>query len=347
MALLIVDPIAFRGGSKVATETLLSLLPTEGARVLTRDRDSWHAQACRRLWLPRWLQGREQGWGYLLKQGVILLQILGHGRGVSALIGASGPGVDLAVHWAARLLRVPVVQFVHGPVGTSGVARRALARVDRLFYLESARASLERLLDHPLPAHWQPFQNGLSQRSWPTLSMGQGVLWAASLLRWKGLELMLDAHRQMHEPQPLHVCYLTPKETGQPVSKIAPGQRGVHWYSAPRDLDAIRSRCSVFVSTSHQEPFGLSLLEAMAAGLCVVLPRDGAYWDRELKEGVHCVKYEPGSCADLARVLDTLCRDPKRVRSLGEAAARLASERYRAELTWQAPRQYLLGLIGV
>ncbi|MEW7865239.1 glycosyltransferase family 4 protein [Aeromonas diversa] len=346
MALLIVDPIAFRGGSKVATETLLSLLPAEGARVLTRDSDSWRAQTCRRLWLPTWLQGREQGWRYLLKQGVILLQILWQARGgVTALVGASGPGVDLAVHWAARLLGRPAVQFVHGPVGCSGVARRALARVDRLFYLESARPSLERLLGRPLPAHWHPFQNGLSQRQWPSPSSGQGMLWAASLLRWKGLDLMLDAHRQLRDPLPLHVCYLTPKETGQPVSTIDPTQPGIHWYCAPRNLDIIRAHCSVFISTSQREPFGLSLLEAMAAGLCVVLPRDGAYWDRELEEGVHCIKYEADSPDDLARVIGALSADPQQARLIGERAARLARERYRAEQTWQAPCRYLLRLM--
>ncbi|MGL5496579.1 MAG: hypothetical protein ACRDCQ_06320, partial [Aeromonas sobria] len=53
---LIVDPIAFRGGSKVATEVVLAELskrmPAMTCHVMTEDADSWPHCPHHRLWIP-------------------------------------------------------------------------------------------------------------------------------------------------------------------------------------------------------------------------------------------------------------------------------------------------------
>ncbi|MGL5200655.1 MAG: glycosyltransferase family 4 protein, partial [Aeromonas veronii] len=121
---IVVDPIPFRGGSKVATEVLLDELakrmPGLTCHVLTQDPDSWSRCQHHPLWLPHILKGRESGIGYLLKQGwqtlLILWLVLRLGE-VKCLVAASGPGVDLCCYWAARWLRCRVVQLIHGPVG--------------------------------------------------------------------------------------------------------------------------------------------------------------------------------------------------------------------------------------
>lgn len=341
--IVLVDPISFRGGSKVATEVMLDELAGRfsqlACHVLTQDPDSWPRCRHHRLWLPSWLRGRESGAGYLLKQGwqTLMILVLCWRLGqVRCLLAASGPGVDLCSYWAARIAGIPVVQLIHGPVGCSGMSARALWRASQVFYLEAARPSLSALIarlgERDFPPHWQPFINGLCEASWPTASTGgSGILWAASLLKWKGLETMLAAHQQLAEPRaPLTVCYLQPRNILQPCSEPRPDLPDTRWHENPGNLDEIRARCGIFVSTSHQEPFGLSILEAMAAGLCVVIPADGAWWDRQLGDGIHCCKYLPGDAEDLARVLGALQADPARVSALGANARQLASTGYRA-----------------
>ncbi|PKQ74825.1 glycosyl transferase [Aeromonas sobria] len=345
---LIVDPIAFRGGSKVATEVVLAELskrmPAMACHVMTEDGDSWPHCPHHRLWIPAIVRGRESGWRYLLKQGwqtlLILWQVWRLG-GVSCLVAASGPGVDLCCYWAGQLLGIPVVQFIHGPVGCSGLSARALWRARAVFYLDSCRPSLTAILTRlgqsHFPPHWHSFTNGLSDYSWPTAtSGGTDILWAASLLRWKGLETMLAAHQQMRGERPeLVVCYLQPKNSLQPCSPIAPELPGTRWHANPVNLDEIRSECGIFVSTSQQEPFGLSILEAMAAGLCVVIPADGAWWDQRLHDGVECCKYQPNDPDDLARVLGTLNAMPDVVATLGRNARAHATTHYKAADTYQ------------
>ncbi|MDM5129552.1 glycosyltransferase family 4 protein [Aeromonas piscicola] len=356
--IVVVDPIPFRGGSKVATEVLLDesakRMPEMTFHVLTQDPASWTHCRHHKLWVPPFLKGRESGLGYLLKQGwqtMVILWLVWRLGEVKCLLAASGPGVDLGCYWAARLLRCRVVQLIHGPVGCSGLSARALQRASFVFYLESTRSSLAALLarlgETDFPSHWQPFTNGLSEIDWPKATLGcSRILWAASLLRWKGLETMLAAHQMISDVRPtLMVCYLQPKGTLQPSSQPQPQLPDTHWYANPANLDEIRSQCGIFVSTSHQEPFGLSILEAMAAGLCVVIPADGAWWDRHLTDDVDCRKYQPNDPSDLARVLVSLNAMPDVVKRLGHHARQHAKAHYNAADTYQSTLEQLEGLL--
>ncbi len=71
---------------------------------------------------PAWLAQQEQGIAYFIRHFIILLNILwlrlrfGH---FDMALGASGPGVDLALYLARPLLNWKVVQLVHGPVACS------------------------------------------------------------------------------------------------------------------------------------------------------------------------------------------------------------------------------------
>ena len=68
----------------------------------------------------------------------------------------------------------------------------------------------------------------------------------------------------------------------------------------------------------------LGFLEGMAAGQCVVIPADGAYWDRVLEHGVNCVKYKPDDADSLARVIEVLSRNLEVVERIGNNGRELA-----------------------
>jgi glycosyltransferase involved in cell wall biosynthesis len=79
------------------------------------------------------------------------------------------------------------------------------------------------------------------------------------------------------------------------------------------------------------EPFGLALVEAMAAGTALVAADSGA--SREIvTPGYDGLLVTPGDHEALATALLTLCDDPARRAELGAAGAQTAAERFNASL---------------
>lgn len=345
--LLVIDPTAFAGGSKIATENILHLLDNDRVRitVATVDQRSWRSSNLTRvpLWQPSWLAHREQGLPYFLRH----LTIAGHllwlrwrtGRFDLAL-GASGPGVDLALYLVKPLLGFEIVQLIHGPIAKSRTIGRALLKAGQVHFLESTRPSILTALAtvsspcHDLPSRYHVMSNGLSKQAWPTRCQGEHpvIFWAASLLKWKGLDLLLAALKLMdsdNRPE-AHICYIRPEQTTLPISTAPIPMDQVVWHEAPQDLDRLRANANIFISTSTNEPFGLSILEALAAGHCVLIPKDNAYWDQVLSDGINCIKYNPNDADDLAEKLLSLKGDMARVKNMGAAAIAVADD-YRAE----------------
>lgn len=340
--LLILDPTSFPGGSKVATATLLNTLNPDKIRVTVVSTDplSWRntKYKCLRLYQPKFLSEREHGLLYFARHIYIALALilaqLRVGK-IDIALGASGPGVDLALYLLKRLFSFQLVQMIHGPVATSRTIGRCLRAADQVHYLESSKSSLLAALSfgqainkRNLPINYHLLKNGLDPAAWPrTCQTNKPVIfWAASLLKWKGLETLLDAVRGMAtENRPkTHICYIRPKDCSLPVSQAPIAIDGIRWHENPEHLDQLRSSANIFVSTSHQEPFGLSILEAMAAGHCVLIPNDGAYWDRTLSDDLNCIKYNTGDTRDLSFKLTALSHDMPRVIRLGRAASNTA-----------------------
>lgn len=350
--LLVIDPTAFSGGSKIATESILRLLDNSKIRitVLSADPDSWHWPQLKRvrLYEPKWLARKEQGIAYFLRHLFIALNLLVLRLRLGRFdigLGASGPGVDLALYLLKPFMGLKVVQLIHGPVASSNTIARCLLSAEHVFYLQSSRDSLVNNLActgkgalKTLPAHFQSMQNGLSKQHWPTSCQRQkpAVFWAASLLKWKGLETLLSAlHKLPPESRPTtHICYIKAKDTQLPSSQIPENMEQVSCYENPANLDQIRASANIFVSTSKNEPFGLSILEALAAGHCVLIPADGAYWDRTLTDNINCIKYQADNSNDLMQKLIQLNNDLQQVIQIGQQAAKVAAH-YRAESRYE------------
>lgn len=358
--LLVLDPTAFAGGSKIATENILQLLDSERVRItlLSADQHSWHNVPMNRVQLnePKWLCRQQQGIAYFLRHLFIAVNIvfarLRYGRFDIAL-GASGPGVDLALYLIKPILGFKLVQLIHGPVARSRTIGRCLNAANEIHYLSSTKDSLQTALatvsDTPsqlkLP-RFQVMENGLPENNWPVSCQTRRpvIFWAASLLKWKGLNTLLTALIQIETGQrpETHICFIRPEETTLPVIKAPVDIKSVHWHENPEYLNALRTAANIFVSTSKNEPFGLSILEAMATGHCVLIPADGAYWDLILTDGIDCIKYAPDDATDLAHKLLSTSRDMDRVRTLGFAAVKMASS-YRAEACYASIKNTLNG----
>jgi glycosyltransferase involved in cell wall biosynthesis len=93
------------------------------------------------------------------------------------------------------------------------------------------------------------------------------------------------------------------------------------------DMPAVLSSLTLFVSAARSEPFGLAIVEAMAAGLPVVgTASEGA---REIIEDDVTGRLVPVDDADaLAHAINDLLDDPLERKRLGRNAAHAARERY-------------------
>jgi glycosyltransferase involved in cell wall biosynthesis len=355
MHILLVDPIAYAGGSKIATARMLKMLDPKRTRVtiVTRDPDSWADTFARTspLFELGALVGKDRGVGYFLRHIMIVFSLLwariNYGR-FDRAVGASGPGIDLSLYLARKLFGYQIIQLVHGPVARSRTIGRALESADRVFYLETAGESLLRALETIRPAaecartldtpRFSCFRNGLADDQWPTASRspGSNVFWASSLLKWKGLETLIGTLKLLSptiRPR-THICYIRPRDTNL---ELGPGPveiDRVHWHENPSNLDQIRAACNIYVSTSRNEPFGLSILESMAAGLAILIPRDNAYWDRQLEDHKHCLKYRADDPEDLALKILYLMQNPGLIEQLGQQS-RLLARQYRADQVYR------------
>lgn len=348
---LLFDPIPFHGGSKVATTAALNLAAEKlPIHVLSTHKKSWHNLNSREvagLTIPTRLLAQTQGLGYWCKQLYFTISILfvitrlfvTRASLPSQILVASGPGVDLSAYLVAHLFNIKLIQMIHGPISKSRASKWCLQQGHTTFYLPSSKPSIQFCLDADvLEENFVPFINGLAQ--WPKVQVENcqpvSVFWAASLLKWKGLDLLTAAmqKRQLNRCLHANVCYIKPEQTDAEQSQVDPSIDHIHWFENPKDLEQIRATSHIYVSTSTHEPFGLSTLEALACGLIVVIPRDGAYWDRILVEGEHCLKYEPKNADSLNQVLTMVLHRKECFWHLGMSGQKIARE-YTAEKAYQ------------
>lgn len=354
--ILAIDAIPFLGGSKVATNSILSQFANTdiSVSVLSSDPKSWKSDNIRVIEFREFpfLAKRETGPLYYLKHLFISIHLfvnwLKLGKN-TLLMGTSGPGVDFSIYLVNILTGAPIIQLFHGPVARSRSIGNAILRSDIIIYLPSTltfiRKALgsvinEREIDSTLgKKSIKPMLNGISQQAWPSGSKNNfkklHICWAASLLKWKGLDTLSEALYMFDSKATpkTTICYIKPKSTSIEMSELPTNLNNTSYFEQPSNIDELRSQSNVFVSTSHNEPFGLSILEAMIAGLCIVIPRDGAYWDSILQEDVHCIKYIPGSSKDLYKRLVYLQNNMDVAKRISIESKKIGDQ-YQAETTY-------------
>ena len=108
-------------------------------------------------------------------------------------------------------------------------------------------------------------------------------------------------------------------ELGLTESVAMPG-----WHD---DIPSVLSSLTLFVSAARSEPFGLSIVEAMAAGLPVVAAAsEGAL--EIIEDGVTGKLVPAGEPESLAKAINDLLDDPSERSRLGSKAELVARERY-------------------
>lgn len=156
----------------------------------------------------------------------------------------------------------------------------------------------------------------------PSSSESPALLYAGRLVRWKGVEYLLQALPRL---EPSVRLWIAGEGTYESTLRDMAGQLGISDRVSflgklpQEDLAALYRQCAMLVATSFvNETFGMALCEAMACGAAVVASDFGGF--REVvDDGLTGLLARPQDPADLAAKIRMLLLDPDRVHRMGQA----------------------------
>jgi mannosyltransferase len=90
------------------------------------------------------------------------------------------------------------------------------------------------------------------------------------------------------------------------------------------EVSAWYRRLSIVVAAARYEPYGVTILEAMASGAAAVATRTGNY-EAMIEEGQNGYLAEPGDVDGLAAALEKVMSQPDRMQAMGAAGRRRAT----------------------
>jgi glycosyltransferase involved in cell wall biosynthesis len=227
---------------------------------------------------------------------------------------------DLLVAWGARAviaaapLRRPVVavhhDLHHGAVRT--VVRAATRRADRV--AAASQAIADELGMRAAVLHF-----GVDLDAFTPTPLPDGpphALVLGALVGWKRPDLALEIARRMPE---LHVTFAGAPLPGETYAPPAPAN--VTFAGQVSDVRTALSRAHVLLHCADAEPYGLALVEALAAGRPVVAPASGGPLEI-VRDGAGRL-YPPGDADAAVDALRAVLADPeapKAARRSAEAA---------------------------
>jgi glycosyltransferase involved in cell wall biosynthesis len=151
----------------------------------------------------------------------------------------------------------------------------------------------------------------------------RNVLYAGRLVRWKGVEYIIEALPRLTTPNVR--LWIAGQGPYQPDLEALAARLGVaeriRWLgTVPQGpMPALYRAADVLVGASFvNETFGIALAEAMACGRPVVASRFGGF-PEVVEDGVTGLLFAPQDAADLAAKLDTVLADPTRAAAMGQA----------------------------
>lgn len=182
------------------------------------------------------------------------------------------------------------------------------------------------------------------RRKWRVPEDATLLVSVGRLVGWKGLEVILDA---MVDLPNVHYVIVGQGESRPKLEEQARALgilSRVHFAGliSHESLPAALNECDVFVQPSiGEEAFGISVVEAMAIGLPVILSRNGGMVEiiDDRISGLFC---EPGNVAEWRSAIDLLACKPEYRCHLGT----MARQRVTQAFTWAANAKAIEDIFG-
>lgn len=233
---------------------------------------------------------------------------------------------DVVRQWWARPLYQPMLRLLLRRARAIIATSPPYVRTSPVLRAFADRCQVVPLAVDPSRFQVPPERVHAIQRSWP----GPRILFVGRFRRYKGLGHLVAAMRDL--PGHLRLIGAGPVEAElrAQVARLGLGNR-VEILGGIDDgvLPAHYAACDAFVlpSVQRSEAFGISLLEAMAAGKPVVSTELGTGTSWVNQDGATGLVVPPADTAALGGALRSLIDDPNLARRLGEAGrARVAAE---------------------
>jgi glycosyltransferase involved in cell wall biosynthesis len=181
---------------------------------------------------------------------------------------------------------------------------------------------------------------------WPELSAKKVVLFLGRMNFVKGLDVLAAAFGEVRRSRSDAHLFLAGPDTVNYASKVREwiGNEGALEAATfagavvGSQKSALLKRADMFVLSSYSENFGIAVVEAMAAGLPVVISNRVNIW-REVHEAGAGLVVEPNAHEVAAAILKLLA-DPSLAKQMGKCGRRLVRKRF----TWDVAGERLLEL---
>ncbi|MGW3419626.1 glycosyltransferase [Streptomyces phaeochromogenes] len=242
------------------------------------------------------------------------------GRPCTECVGSAPlPAVRHGCYRGSRLATVPLA------VSLSVNRRRWWSGVERFLCISAAQRDV--LVRAGMPAERLAVKhNFVPEPGSRRAGDGEHVLYLGRLAEAKGVRLLMTAWDEVAAGGgvgvPLVIAGTGPLE--REVTAWAAGRDDVRYvglYDPAQCRRAIARSVAVVAPSTWLEPFGLVLVEAMAAGVPAVAAGHGAFVEL-VEDGVTGLLHRPGEPASLASRIRRITAEPARNREMGEAARR-------------------------
>ncbi|MFH0260513.1 glycosyltransferase [Vibrio barjaei] len=356
--IVVFDAYSTKSSDTLALHSLLRQLGNEGVQisVLTAKTDHWTQLKSYEIPLqiyplPFPIDSKKRlsitDWFKSLCQLCYCLYFLTTLPRVHMMLSFSQPQMALPVYWLRVCLGYTLVHLVYSKLYDSAINQWCLTKATKVFYQSGTEDLNKHLLQQRNTledGNWQSFQSGITIADWPTVrkSADSRIFWAGDLNQ-DPIEPLLTAVTQFPGAIDGDICYFSQSflKSADKSTSIPRPIKGLHWYQDYQNIDEIRQKCSIFVSTASDESANLLILEAMAAGMCPIIPRDNRYWGRVLSDGLSCLKYDVNEPSSLAKALHHCHRDPFSRDAIAVEAMKVA-QCYDAETSYRPITTYVL-----
>jgi glycosyltransferase involved in cell wall biosynthesis len=146
------------------------------------------------------------------------------------------------------------------------------------------------------------------------------ILFVGDQTYQKGVPVLLEAYSRLKDAPPL---VLIGRQFEEVPYKLSPGVIQLGLWPHEAVIEAWRRSMLGVLTSVSDEPFGIAMIEAMAAGKPVVASRAGGLADIVLHEQTGLL-VKPNDADDLARALQRLISDPEMRARMGQEASRRA-----------------------